>query len=93
MGFAKFGKSFVVLSESRDPHLLYSQGRMLEHETISPGAFTFALPTRCALRVLNRHGNNGRANQGDAKDQHGKCQNHGTQVDQPDRTIRVLGSR
>src|SRR5215469_15794396 len=27
---------------------------------------TFAFPTRCALRVLDRHGNNGRANQGDA---------------------------
>jgi len=36
MGFAKFGKSFVVLSESRDARLLYSQGRMPEHETISP---------------------------------------------------------
>jgi hypothetical protein len=47
----------------------------------------------CALRVLDRHRNNGRANQGDAKDQHGKCQNQGTHVDQPDRTIRALGSR
>jgi hypothetical protein len=55
--------------------------------------FTLALPTRCTLRLLNRHGNNGRVNQGDAKDQHGKCQNQGTQVDQPDRAIRVLGSR
>ena len=35
----------------------------------------FRARTRCPLRVLNRHGNNGRANQGDAKDQHGKCQN------------------
>ena len=34
--------------------------------------FTFALPTRCALRLPNRHGNNGRVNQGDAKYQHGK---------------------
>jgi len=56
-------------------------------------AFIFALATRCALRALDRHGNNGRANQGDSKDEHGKCQNQGTQVDQPDRTIRVLGSR
>ena len=56
-------------------------------------AFTSALATRCALRVLDRHRNNGRANQGDAKNQHGKCQNQSTQVDQPDRTIRVLGAR